>query len=186
MDLAAEGITDDLKGTPLEVGKGVIRREGKDVALIGYGNSVGECMKAAAMLEEAGLSATVMDARFCKPLDTGMIRRIAKEHPAVITVEEGSIGGFGSHVCQFLALEGAPRRAVEVPADDSAGPVHRARVAAGPTRRGGADGPAYFQDGHDACDGEKGRRRNLEISIHLVCTFMLRKLSEDLTCLARG
>lgn len=106
MDLAAEGITDDLKGTPLEVGKGVIRREGKDVALIGYGNSVGECMKAAAMLEDAGLSATVMDARFCKPLDTEMIRRLAKEHPAVITVEEGSIGGFGSHVCQFLALEG--------------------------------------------------------------------------------
>jgi 1-deoxy-D-xylulose-5-phosphate synthase len=104
--LAAEGITDDLKGTPLEVGKGVIRREGKDVALIGYGNSVGECMKAAAMLEDAGLSATVMDARFCKPLDTEMIRRLAKEHPAVITVEEGSIGGFGSHVCQFLALEG--------------------------------------------------------------------------------
>lgn len=106
MDLAAEGITDDMKGTPLEVGKGVIRREGKDVALIGYGNSVGECMKAAAMLEDAGLSATVMDARFCKPLDTEMIRRLAKEHPAVITVEEGSIGGFGSHVCQFLALEG--------------------------------------------------------------------------------
>jgi 1-deoxy-D-xylulose-5-phosphate synthase len=106
MDLAAEGITDDLKGTPLEVGKGVIRKEGKDVALIGYGNSVGECMKAAAMLEDAGLSATVMDARFCKPLDTEMIRRLAKEHPAVITVEEGSIGGFGSHVCQFLALEG--------------------------------------------------------------------------------
>ena len=106
MDLAAEGITDDLKGTPLEIGKGVIRKEGKDVALIGYGNSVGECMKAAAMLEDAGLSATVMDARFCKPLDTEMIRRLAKEHPAVITVEEGSIGGFGSHVCQFLALEG--------------------------------------------------------------------------------
>jgi 1-deoxy-D-xylulose-5-phosphate synthase len=106
IDLAAEGITDDLKGTPLEIGKGVIRREGKDVALIGYGNSVGECMKAANMLEEAGLTATVMDARFCKPLDAEMIRRLAKEHPAVITVEEGSIGGFGSHVCQFLALEG--------------------------------------------------------------------------------
>ncbi len=106
LDLAAEGITEDLKGTPLEIGKGVIRREGKDVALIGYGNSVGECLKAASMLEEAGLSATVMDARFCKPLDTQMIRRLAKEHPAVITVEEGSIGGFGSHVCQFLALEG--------------------------------------------------------------------------------
>jgi len=106
LDLAAEGITDDLKGTPLEIGKGVIRREGKDVALIGYGNSVGECLKAASMLEEAGISATVMDARFCKPLDTQMIRRLAKEHPAVITVEEGSIGGFGSHVCQFLALEG--------------------------------------------------------------------------------
>lgn len=106
IDLAAEGITEDLKGTPLEIGKGIIRKEGKDVAIVGYGSSVLECMKAASMLEEAGVSATVMDARFCKPLDGDMIRKLAKEHPAMITVEEGSIGGFGAHVMQFLALEG--------------------------------------------------------------------------------
>jgi 1-deoxy-D-xylulose-5-phosphate synthase len=106
LDLAAEGISDDLKGTPIEIGKGVIRQEGSDVALVGYGSSVLECLKAAKMLEDVGVSATVMDARFCKPLDGEMIRRLAKEHPAMITVEEGSIGGFGAHVMQFLALEG--------------------------------------------------------------------------------
>ena len=106
VDLAAAGITDDLKGTPLEIGKGIIRRQGKDIAIIGYGSSVVECMKAASMLEEMGVTATVMDARFCKPLDTDMIRKLAREHPAMITVEEGSIGGFAAHVMQFLALEG--------------------------------------------------------------------------------
>lgn len=106
LDLAAEGISDDLKGTPIEIGKGVIRQEGSEVALIGYGSSVLECLKAAKMLEDVGVSVTVMDARFCKPLDGEMIRGLAKEHPAMITVEEGSIGGFGAHVMQFLALEG--------------------------------------------------------------------------------
>lgn len=106
IDLAAEGISADLKGTPLEVGKGVVRRAGKDVAIVGYGSSVLECLAAAEMLERAGVSATVVDARFCKPLDTKLMRQMAQEHPAMITVEEGSIGGFGSHVMQFLALEG--------------------------------------------------------------------------------
>lgn len=106
VDLAAEGITADLKGTPMEVGKGIVRRSGKDVALVGYGSSVLECLAAAEMLEKAGVSATVVDARFCKPLDTNLIRQLAQEHQAMITVEEGSIGGFASHVMQFLALEG--------------------------------------------------------------------------------
>lgn len=106
VDLAAEGITTDLKGTPMEIGKGRVRKIGKDVAIVGYGSSVLECMAAAEMLEKAGVSATVVDARFCKPLDTTLMRQLAKEHPAMITVEEGSIGGFAAHVMQFLALEG--------------------------------------------------------------------------------
>jgi len=106
VDLAAEGIGPDLKGTPLSIGKGIIRRSGKDICLIGYGSAVNECLGAADRLSEAGFSATVMDARFCKPLDAVLIKQIAVEHPIIVTVEEGSVGGFGSVVLSFLALEG--------------------------------------------------------------------------------
>lgn len=94
------------KGVPLEVGKGRILKEGDWVALLGYGTVVQSCLAASALLEEQGLSVTVVDARFCKPLDRDLIRSIAKEHEVLITVEEGTIGGFGSHVAQFLALDG--------------------------------------------------------------------------------
>lgn len=106
LDLAAEGINKDLKGTPMEIGKGVVRRGGRDVAFLGYGATLVQCLEAATMLQKAGVSATVADMRFCKPLDTGLIRQLAKEHPVLITVEEGSVGGFFSHVATFLALEG--------------------------------------------------------------------------------
>nr|ATN96999.1 1-deoxy-D-xylulose-5-phosphate synthase 1 [Cestrum nocturnum] len=94
------------KGTPLEVGKGRILIEGERVALLGYGSAVQNCLAAAAVLESRGLQATVADARFCKPLDHALIRSLAKSHEVLITAEEGSIGGFGSHVAQFLALDG--------------------------------------------------------------------------------
>lgn len=106
LDLASEGIAPDLKGTPLPIGKMRLRRGGADVALVGYGNPVNDCLAAAELLELSGVSATVVDARFCKPLDTDMLRKLAKEHPVMITVEEGSIGGFASHVMQFLCLDG--------------------------------------------------------------------------------
>ncbi|MEW5314267.1 MAG: hypothetical protein WDW38_005778 [Sanguina aurantia] len=106
LDLSLHGITKDFKGTPLEVGKGVVRRSGTDVALLAYGSSVNEALAAAEMLAASGVQATVVDARFCKPLDTALIRRLAKEHPVLISIEEGSIGGFASHVMQFLALDG--------------------------------------------------------------------------------
>lgn len=83
-----------------------MRRQGKDVALLAYGSSVNDAMVAAELLQRSGVSATVVDARFCKPLDTSLIRRLAKEHPAMISIEEGSIGGFAAHVMQFLALDG--------------------------------------------------------------------------------
>ncbi|XP_028781649.1 probable 1-deoxy-D-xylulose-5-phosphate synthase, chloroplastic [Neltuma alba] len=94
------------KGIPLEIGKGRILIEGERVALLGYGTAVQNCLAAASLVECHGLRVTVADARFCKPLDHSLIRRLAKSHEVLITVEEGSIGGFGSHVVQFMALDG--------------------------------------------------------------------------------
>ncbi|PON97061.1 Deoxyxylulose-5-phosphate synthase [Trema orientale] len=94
------------KGTVLEIGKGRILMEGSRVAILGYGSIVQQCVEAANMLKTRDIFVTVADARFCKPLDTDLIRRLAKEHEILITVEEGSIGGFGSHVSHFLSLSG--------------------------------------------------------------------------------
>nr|ALJ30089.1 1-deoxy-D-xylulose 5-phosphate synthase 4 [Stevia rebaudiana] len=94
------------KGIPIEVGKGRILLEGTRVAILGYGSIVQECLGAASLLQAHNVSATVADARFCKPLDTELIRRLANEHEVLLTVEEGSIGGFGSHVAHFLSLNG--------------------------------------------------------------------------------
>lgn len=76
------------------------------MALLGYGSAVQNCLAAAAILETRGIRSTVADARFCKPLDYGLVRKLAKSHEVLITVEEGSIGGFGSHVAHFMALDG--------------------------------------------------------------------------------
>ncbi|CAJ1944971.1 unnamed protein product [Sphenostylis stenocarpa] len=94
------------KGIPLEVGKGRVLKEGIRVALVGYGTMVQSCMEASKVLEAHGISTTVVDARFCKPLDGDLMRQLAREHEILITVEEGSVGGFGSHVSHFLGLNG--------------------------------------------------------------------------------
>jgi 1-deoxy-D-xylulose-5-phosphate synthase len=93
-------------GVPLEIGRGRIVREGTTIALLNFGGRLAECLKAAQELGAYGLSATVADARFAKPLDTDMINRLVREHEVVITIEEGSIGGFGSHVLHHLAMNG--------------------------------------------------------------------------------
>ncbi|KAF9617795.1 hypothetical protein IFM89_038906 [Coptis chinensis] len=93
-------------GIPLEIGKGRVLVEGKDVALLGYGVMVQNCLKARSLLASLGIHVTVADARFCKPLDIKLVRELCKEHTFLITVEEGSIGGFGSHIAQFIALDG--------------------------------------------------------------------------------
>ena len=77
------------------------------MALLSFGGRMAECLKAADELDAAGLSTTVADARFAKPLDMDLIRRLAREHEVLVTIEEGSIGGFGSHVLSALAQEGA-------------------------------------------------------------------------------
>ncbi len=92
---------------PLEIGKGRILREGGRVALLSYGTRLAEVLKAADQLAQSGLSPTVADARFAKPLDTELIERLAREHEALITIEEGATGGFGAHVAQHLLERGA-------------------------------------------------------------------------------
>jgi 1-deoxy-D-xylulose-5-phosphate synthase len=101
-------------GIPLEIGKGRILREGSAVALLSLGTRLSECLKAADQLAALGWSATVADARFAKPLDTDLVQRLAGNHEVLITIEEGSVGGFGSFVLQFLAREGILESGVKV------------------------------------------------------------------------
>jgi len=103
-----EGVGVELPalGVPLEIGRGRVLREGTTIALLSFGGRLAECMKAAQELAAYGLSTTVADARFAKPLDTDLVNRLVREHEVVITVEEGAIGGFGSHVLQHLAMNG--------------------------------------------------------------------------------
>jgi len=93
-------------GVPLEIGKGRVVREGHKVALLSFGTRLAECMKAADELAQLGLSTTVADARFAKPLDTDLVLRLARDHEVLVTVEEGAIGGFGTYVMQALAEHG--------------------------------------------------------------------------------
>ena len=101
-------------GIPLEIGRGRVVREGTRVALLSLGTRLSECLKAADELTSRGLSTTVADARFAKPLDTALIDRLAKEHEILLTVEEGSTGGFGSMVLAYLAEIGALDRGLRV------------------------------------------------------------------------
>jgi 1-deoxy-D-xylulose-5-phosphate synthase len=93
-------------GVPLEIGRGRVLREGTSIAILNFGGRLAECLKAAQELGAYGLSATVADARFAKPLDTDLVNRLAREHEVVITIEEGAIGGFGSFVLHHLAMSG--------------------------------------------------------------------------------
>jgi 1-deoxy-D-xylulose-5-phosphate synthase len=102
------------KGVPLEIGRGRILREGTTIALLNLGGRLAECLKAAQELAAYGLSTTVADARFAKPLDTGLINRLVREHEVVITIEEGAIGGFGSHVLHHLAMTGVLDHGVKI------------------------------------------------------------------------
>ena len=97
------GVPMPEEGKPLEIGKGRVLREGHKVALFSYGARLAECLKAADELAALGLSTTVADARFAKPLDIELLMRLAREHEVLVTIEEGSVGGFGSFVLQALA-----------------------------------------------------------------------------------
>ena len=108
------GVPMPLEGKPLAIGKGRILREGTRVALFSFGARLAECLKAADELAALGLSATVADARFAKPLDTELLLRLAREHEVLVTIEEGAIGGFGAHVLHTLSEHGVLERALKV------------------------------------------------------------------------
>ncbi|WP_448951444.1 1-deoxy-D-xylulose-5-phosphate synthase [Labrys neptuniae] len=103
-----EGVGVDMPeiGVPLPIGKGRVLREGSNIALLSFGTRLAECLKAAEDLAALGLSATVADARFAKPLDEALVLKLAREHEVLLTIEEGSVGGFGSYVSQCLAEAG--------------------------------------------------------------------------------
>ncbi|KEG19920.1 1-deoxy-D-xylulose-5-phosphate synthase [Bartonella bacilliformis] len=111
-----EGIGMDLpqRGEVIEIGRGRVLREGSRVALVCFGTRLSEVLLAADELLVEGLSTTVADARFAKPLDENLIRRLAREHEVFITIEEGAVGGFGAHVLQFLAQEGLLEHGLKV------------------------------------------------------------------------
>jgi 1-deoxy-D-xylulose-5-phosphate synthase len=108
------GVELPVHPAPLEIGKGRIVREGSKIALLSLGTRLAECMKAAEQLAAMGLSTTVADARFAKPLDTALIADLVANHEVLVTVEEGSTGGFGALVLHHLAANGMLDRGVKV------------------------------------------------------------------------
>ncbi len=102
------------RGQPLEIGRGRVVCEGSAVAFLSFGSRLRECLGAADQLAAYGLSATVADARFAKPLDEDLIRQLVRHHEVLVSVEEGSAGGFGAHLLHFLAQEGLLDHGVKV------------------------------------------------------------------------
>jgi 1-deoxy-D-xylulose-5-phosphate synthase len=108
------GVEMPARGQVLEIGRGRVVREGTGVALLSFGAHLSECLKAAEDLGAAGVSVTVADARFAKPLDTDLIAQLARHHEVLITVEQGAAGGFGAHVLHHLANTGGLDRGLKV------------------------------------------------------------------------
>ncbi len=111
-----EGAGVDLPahGVPLQIGRGRVVREGTEVAILSFGGHLGECHLAADLLEDAGVSVTIADARFAKPLDTGLIAQLARHHAVILTVEQGAMGGFGAQVLMHMAQAGLLETGVSV------------------------------------------------------------------------
>ena len=108
------GVALPERGTPLEIGKGRIVREGTKIAILSYGTRLQDALAAADRLAARGLSTSVADARFAKPIDEDLVRRLAREHELLITLEEGAIGGFASQVMQFMAHDGLLDRGLKI------------------------------------------------------------------------
>ena len=108
-----QGVDMPDRGEVIEIGKGRMIREGKQVAILSFGTRLGEVLKACEALEAKGISPTVADARFAKPLDRDLILQLVETHDALITIEEGAVGGFGSHVAQLLAEEAVFDRGIK-------------------------------------------------------------------------
>ncbi len=138
------GVARPAEGVPLKSARAASIREGSGIAILTFGTRLTEVMLAAEKLCGYGLSPTIADARFAKPLDTDLIARLAREHEVLITIEEGAAGGFGAHVMQFLAWEGLAGQGPQDPADDLAGYL---------------PGPGHA--GEHVCPGGPGCRRHL-------------------------
>ncbi|HTP76926.1 MAG TPA: 1-deoxy-D-xylulose-5-phosphate synthase [Rhizomicrobium sp.] len=108
------GVALPERGEVLPIGKGRVVREGKEVAILSLGTRLAAALEAADQLRAQGISCTVADARFAKPVDEELVRRLVRNHGMLVTIEEGSVGGFGSHVLHFLANEGLLRPGLEV------------------------------------------------------------------------
>ncbi|RTL92404.1 1-deoxy-D-xylulose-5-phosphate synthase [Ancylobacter aquaticus] len=108
------GVERPVRGTPLEIGRGRVVREGSKIALLSLGTRLAACLSAAEQLAGFGLSTTVADARFAKPIDRDLVLRLAREHEVLVVVEEGAVGGFGSHVLTLLAEAGALDRGLKI------------------------------------------------------------------------
>jgi 1-deoxy-D-xylulose-5-phosphate synthase len=108
------GIALPERGQVLPIGKGRIVREGKEVAILSFGTRLPAALEAAGTLAQKGISCTVADARFAKPLDTDLIRRLVRQHGMLVTIEEGSTGGFGAQVLHFIANEGLLRPGFDI------------------------------------------------------------------------
>ena len=108
------GVARPAEGVPLEIGKGRIIKEGSGIAILSFGTRLPHVLMAAEKMAAYGLNPTIADARFAKPLDTDLIRRLAREHEVLITIEEGAAGGFGAHVMQFLAWDGAMDKGLKI------------------------------------------------------------------------
>jgi 1-deoxy-D-xylulose-5-phosphate synthase len=108
------GVMLPAEGKPLEIGKGRVLREGSSLAILSFGTRLSECLKAADELAAQGITATVADARFAKPLDRDLVLRLARSHELLMTVEEGSVGGFGSRVLELLARTDLIERGLKV------------------------------------------------------------------------
>ena len=108
------GVDMPVRGEVLEIGRGRVVKQGSKVALLSFGTRLADCLGAAEELDAAGLSTTVADARFAKPLDEDLIRQLAAHHEVLITVEEGAVGGFSSQVLHFLAMNGLLERGLKV------------------------------------------------------------------------
>ncbi|MDQ0349550.1 1-deoxy-D-xylulose-5-phosphate synthase [Ancylobacter vacuolatus] len=108
------GVERPARGTPLEIGRGRVVREGSKIALLSLGTRLAACLSAADQLAGFGLATTVADARFAKPIDRDLVLRLAREHEVLVVVEEGAVGGFGSHVLTLLAEAGALDRGLKI------------------------------------------------------------------------
>ena len=161
------GVPMPAEGKPLEIGKGRIVQEGHKVALLSYGARLGECLKAAKELTALGLSATVADARFAKPLDVDLLARLAREHEVLVTIEEGAIGGFGSLRFAGTGRARPARSGPARPLHDPSGPVYRSGYAGRDVRGGRSRRPRNRRQGVRGL-GQRRRRRDSQARLTAV------------------